>query len=336
MANKFKYNATRSEANSVFKGNWAIDTSAVNTGGGPSSSTSLYHGAEIPAGGYTIYNNNAVFTAANAAQLISYTNQIAGTSFTTVAQSLDWYNTQPTRIAMNIRYPTIPTNGIAFISDVGSSLCYPLTGSTVYSIDPSSFAPAALFQNGPSYVSEYGGGIQCDGVDDLLYMNNSTGGGFGIFNTTALTWVIIARGTDSSGNWSQSGLLNNRYADSGFVMNSNTGTRGVTFYMAGNGNIGQVNIGTITPANINIPHMYVISSNGTNLHKAYVDNGSPLSSTSSVTRTAAQHEVFIGRNGYFTNSCVKMVAYVAIMYTRQLSDAEVLALYDGYKGRFGF
>ena len=37
MANKFKYNKTGNETNSIFKGNWAIDTSEPNSGGGPSN-----------------------------------------------------------------------------------------------------------------------------------------------------------------------------------------------------------------------------------------------------------------------------------------------------------
>ena len=48
MANKFKYNKTGAEANSIFKGNWAIDNTPVNSGGGPSSVTSFYHGANQP------------------------------------------------------------------------------------------------------------------------------------------------------------------------------------------------------------------------------------------------------------------------------------------------
>ena len=65
MANKFKYNKLGSEADSIFKGNWAINNTPVNSGGGPSSVTSFYHGASVPAGGYAVYNNGTVFTAAN-------------------------------------------------------------------------------------------------------------------------------------------------------------------------------------------------------------------------------------------------------------------------------
>ena len=48
MPNKFKYNKTGTEIDSLFKGNWAIDTTAPNSGGGPSATTGLYHGATIP------------------------------------------------------------------------------------------------------------------------------------------------------------------------------------------------------------------------------------------------------------------------------------------------
>ena len=49
MPNKFKYNKTGAETNSIFKGNWAIDTTDNNIGDGPSSVTGFYNGASIPA-----------------------------------------------------------------------------------------------------------------------------------------------------------------------------------------------------------------------------------------------------------------------------------------------
>lgn len=79
MPNKFKLNPIGTEANSLFKGNWAIDTSPNNTGGGPSTTTGFYNGAEIPAGGWAIYTPaRTVFKAATSTQLLEYVASLSG------------------------------------------------------------------------------------------------------------------------------------------------------------------------------------------------------------------------------------------------------------------
>ena len=238
-------------------------------------------------------------------------------------------------MVLNIDYPAIPTSGITFISDVGTTLSYPLNGTFSYSMDPVGNGGFVGYENGPFYVSEYGGGFQFDGVDDIAY-TSVTSGGFGTFNTAAFTWVMIARSIPSTWNCN-GGLCGNRYSDgTGWLMNNVLSTRNVTFYMGSVGSSFTVNIGTITPTNITVPHMYVISSNGTNLHKGYVDNGLPVSSSTNITRGAAQHEIIFARDGYIGGTNVNMVSYVQIMYNRQLSDSEVLQLYLAYQSRFGF
>jgi hypothetical protein len=201
-------------------------------------------------------------------------------------------------------------------------------------MDPVGNGGSVTYQNGSVYVSEYGGGFQFDGVDDVAYTNVTTGG-FGTFNTAAFTWVMICRSTQAT--WSTAGgIANNKYNDgTGWLINNISGSKDVTFYMGNTSISYSVVIGTITPTDITAPHMYVISSNGSNLHKGYVDNGSPISSSSVISRAAAQHEIIFGRDGYTAN-CLKMVSYVQIMYNRQLSDAEVLQLYSAYQSRFNF
>ena len=100
MANKFKYNKLGSEANSIFKGNWAIDNTARNTGGGPSSATSFYHGANIPEGGYTVYSPNGVFVANNDTELVGKVNSL-GADVTDISQALTWASGQSTHMVLN-------------------------------------------------------------------------------------------------------------------------------------------------------------------------------------------------------------------------------------------
>ena len=340
MPNAIKYSLS-AQTLAIRKGRFWIGTNDVPKG--ETSVTDYWNGITPTAGGYTIYLNKAsqgpsIYVAATDTELISLTNAIAGSSFTTVYDCLNWFSTQTDKMVLNRDYPAIPTSGITFISDIGSTISYPMGGVTSSSIDPSGNGGFSVVQNGPNYVAEYGGGFQFDGVDDVAYAS-VVSGGFGIYHTAAFTFVMICRSWNTTSNsWnSNGGIGSNRYAGNGWQMNNVAGSNQVTFYMGNTSVSYAASIGTITPANIDVPHMYVISSNGTNLHKGYVDNGSPVSSTTSLTRTSSkQNELIFGRDGYQSGTNAKIVTYVQIMYGRQLSDAEVLQLYSAYQGRFGF
>jgi hypothetical protein len=336
MPNTIKY-STSAQTLALKEGNFWIGTGDVSKA--TTAVTDYWSGITPPTGGYTIYLNKAsqgpsIYVASSDAELISLTNKIVGSSYTTVYDCLYYFSTQSDKMVMNIDYPAIPTNGITFISDIGSTISYPIGGFTASTMDPTTNGGYSAYQNGTFYVTEYGGGFQFDGVDDVAYCS-ATVSGFGIFNTAAFTWVMICRSTQAT--WStDGGVANNKYPDgTGWLMNNVSGTKNVTFYMGNTSVSYAVTIGTITPTDITVPHMYVISSNGSNLHKGYVDNGKPVSSSTSISRAAVQHEIIWGRDGYSANN-LKMVSYVQIMYNKQLSDAEVLQLYSAYQGRFGF
>ena len=337
MPNTIKYSTTP-QTLALRKDNFWIGTGDVSKATTPT--TDYWSDITPPNGGYTIYLNKAsqgpsIYVATSDDFLIEYTNRIGSQIFTNVKQCLDWYRNQPDKMVFNIDYPAIPTDGITFINDVGSTLSYPKGGNFVYTMDPTTSGGYSEFLNGITYVTEYGGGLQFDGTDDVAYCT-ATVSGFGIFNTAAFTWVMICRSTLST--WTANGGMgSNRYNDgTGWLMNNVSGSRDVSFYMGNVGSPYALNIGTITPTDITRPHMYVISSNGSNLHKGYVDNGSPVSSSTSLSRAAAQHELIWGRDGYIAGTNLKMVSYVQIMYNRQLSDAEVTKLWSAYRSRFGF
>jgi hypothetical protein len=338
LPNPIKYSTT-SQSLAIRKGNYWVGNGIDPKG--PTSSTDYWNGITPPAGGYTMYlnktnNGPSIYVHTTAASLVNLTNRISGNTFTTIGQSLGWFNSQSDKMVFNIDFPAIPMDGITFISDIGTTLCYPLDGATSYSVDPINNGGTVNFSNGSSYVSEYGGGFNFDGTDDLAY-TDVTSGGFGTHLTAAFTWVMIARSTNGN-TWSANGGLGGcRYNDgSGFLMYSPSGTNSVDFYMGNTTVSYAVNIGVINSIGISTPHMYVISSNGSNLHKAYLDNKTPISNTTNITRAATQHEIIFGRDGYIGGSETKMNAYVQIYYNRQLSDAEVLQLYSAYQGRFGF
>jgi hypothetical protein len=116
MPNKFKYNKTGTEPNSIFKGNWAINNTPANTGGGPSSATSFYHGANIPVGGYTIYSSNGVYVAANDTELLGKLNSL-GADADSVSVALKWAASQSTHVVLNKSIDNIVADGLVLNVD---------------------------------------------------------------------------------------------------------------------------------------------------------------------------------------------------------------------------
>ena len=116
MANKFKYNKTGAEANSIFKGNWAIDTTPNNIGDGLSSVTGFYNGASIPAGGYTIYTPTGVYAAANDTQLVGKANGL-GANVGSASAALTWFAGQAIHVVLNEPIDNIVTGNLVLNLD---------------------------------------------------------------------------------------------------------------------------------------------------------------------------------------------------------------------------
>ncbi len=134
MPNTIKYN-TSADTLALKKGNFWIGTGDVDKG--PTSTTGFYNSITPPSGGYTVYLNKAsggpsIYTAANDATLITITNTIASSSYTTVADCLNWFAGQTDKMVFNIDYPTIVTNGLTANLDVTTTLSYPNVNTTWY------------------------------------------------------------------------------------------------------------------------------------------------------------------------------------------------------------
>jgi hypothetical protein len=173
MPNPIKY-STGSETLALKKGNLYIGTGAV--GKGPSETTGYYQGPNVPSGGYVIYMNKegvpgnlSYHSAANDAQLISFTNSIAGQSYTGVNQCFDYYYSQNDKVLVNQDYPAdypyIVMDNLYFCLDAGISLSYPGTGTTWYDINGLGPKNNGTLLNGVTFS---GGSMSFDGVDDLI------------------------------------------------------------------------------------------------------------------------------------------------------------------------
>jgi hypothetical protein len=167
--NPIKYN-TLTESQALKKGDFWIGTNDVNKG--PTSTTGFYTGIAPAIGGYTVYVNKAtggpaIFSPANDSQLISITNSIAGASYTTVAQCLEYFAGQNDKMVLNRSYESIITDGLVLNYDASFIPSYPRTGTTFYTMNGS---PNATLTNGASFNTNR---MVLDGVDDFINLGTT-------------------------------------------------------------------------------------------------------------------------------------------------------------------
>lgn len=183
MGNSIKY-TTGTESNSLVKGNFRIGTGDV--GKGPSSSTGFYKATTPPSGGYRIYINNesvsggiAYHTASNDSELISFTNQIAGESYTAVSQCFNYYTSQNDKVCVNNQFGDIPTDSLTTHYDLSQVTCYPFDFTVNENITSqirdltSVDGKKANLYNRPVYTANNGGGIVLDGTNNFIRLDTS-------------------------------------------------------------------------------------------------------------------------------------------------------------------
>jgi hypothetical protein len=190
MPNVIKYSLS-AQSKALKRGNFFI-----GTGDDPKGTTvnsEYWNGITPPNGGYTIYLNKAsqgpsIYVAANDSELISLTNRIASTSYTTIGQCLSWFLTQTDKMVLNKDYESIVTNGLVFSLDAGFVSSYPRTGTTWYDISGSN---NVTLVNGSTFNSSNGGSIMFDGVNDMAT------GSTNISYTNTQTWMAWVKKTSS-------------------------------------------------------------------------------------------------------------------------------------------
>jgi hypothetical protein len=337
MPNPIKY-STGSETLSLKKGNFYIGTGDV--GKGPSDTTGYYQGPSPASGGYVIYLNKegapgglSYHSAANDSELISFTNNLSGTSFTSATQCLNYYATQTDKVCVNRDYEGIVTNGLVFNLDAGFTPSYSRSGTTWY--DVSSISNNGTLTNGPTFNSDNGGSIVFDGADDYTTTTSQ------ILPPTSFTINFFIRPT----NFSQSGqrfrrIVNidgNGLAENPFCLFVNT--QGKIGYVFGNGSSStdaQIPLSQSPTLSINNWYNVVLNFDGTSKN-LYV-NGllyQTINNNGSFTNTSNKN-LLIGyygdtsNGGYWSGNIA-----IGQIYNRALSATEVLQNYNAQKGRFG-
>ena len=174
MPNSIKY-STGAQTQALRKSNYWIGVGDVAKG--PTGTTDYWSAIAPASGGYVIYQKKAsggpsINVAANDADLYRITNKIAGTSYSTVADCLNWFNTQSDKMVLNRDYEAIITSDLILNLDAGFAPSYPQNGSTWY--DTSPVARAATLINRPTYTqSGTVGFLNFDGANDYADINVS-------------------------------------------------------------------------------------------------------------------------------------------------------------------
>jgi hypothetical protein len=333
MPNPIKY-TTGTETLALKKGNFYIATGDV--GKGPSDTTGFYQGPSPSEGGYVIYLNKegapgglSYHSATNDSELISFTNSLANTSFTSATQCLNYYATQTDKVCVNRDYEGIVTDGLVLNLDAGFTPSYSRSGTTWYNLSGTN---NGTLTNGPIFS---GDSIVFDGVDDRVdCSSNNLSSGNSPFSVTAwvntnLTTRELLFGLDDKSHldinaFQVNGTTISFHRFNSFVMYAPTGsfTTGEVQHVAWTYNG--------TTMNESNAKMYINGVLLTNYLFSY--NVGPFNYDFN---TNINNFISNKYTNYSSASQYTGNLYGLQLYNRALSDAEVLQNYNAQKGRFG-
>jgi hypothetical protein len=94
-------------------------------------------------------------------------------------------------------------------------------------------------------------------------------------------------------------------------------------------------IGTITPNNIQNFNIYVLTTNGSNSHKTYLNGVLAASYNTAITRTntGSSQSNYLGLDPGVRYNAMSIASH--LIYNRELSATEVAQNFNATRGRFG-
>ena len=323
MPNVFKSGNTATNG-SIYKGQFTIGVN-TNVDFGPTSATSFWNGVVPASGGYTIYQNKAangpsIRTAANDSALVTTMLSLGSTGHT-AAQVLNWASQQSNIMVANRDYESIVTSGMVLCLDAGYVSSYPTTANAW--TDLSGNATGGSLTNGPTFTSNYGGGIVFDGTNDYVPLSNTT-----LLSTQSITIQIWFLPTSTGGM-----IIRNRAF--GWKIETSNGNIITSVHPTSNV-ANEITVSTgVSYVPLNVPANACMTFGNSTL-SLYV-NGVFYNSASAVANTIyyVTRAISLGRDGDFAGSYLNGTIYSAQIYNRALSATEVSQNYNAQKGRFG-
>jgi hypothetical protein len=233
---------------------------------------------------------------------------------------------------------TTTTAGASLVSgykvyfDFGNSSSYPGSGTTVTNLGSGGSGMNGTLVNSPTFSSSNGGVITfVKSSSQYLQFSTSV--------TAAFTTMCIVKHDGSGTSWGTAGSDYNGFpnirGNDGIIITGNIDGNTQVLAIIWSGGGASVPSGNfVYPTDISIFHSYAYTSNGTNDHNMYVDNGTAANSTASLSRgNSGTITSYIGydqpNNGYLNG---KVMAY--LQYDRVLSSAEIAQNYAFFSPRF--
>jgi hypothetical protein len=336
MPNPIKYN-TNTESNALNKGDFWIGTGDVDKG--PTSTTGFYNGITPPSGGYTVYVNKAsggpsIQVASSDAELIRITNTIAGTSYTTINECLNYFAGQDDKVCFNRDYEDIVTDGLVLNIDPGFIPSYPKNGTTGYNISTNTNNGTLI--NGTTFDSADGGSFVFDGSDDYIELPYNSYWNANVFGTATnftlecwykpdlfKNWDTIIEKSSNPGYYSES--------EGPAIWTNSSSIQGV-FSSGVYGNPAGSTVIISYPTTTLKWYHIAFTGDGTTL-RLYVDG---VQRTTGIigSRTVAVSNGNVGprfgRRAYMDGKLGP-----TRFYTRNLTSTEILQNYNAQKSRFG-
>ena len=222
----------------------------------------------------------------------------------------------------------IVRDGLIAWYDVLFQTSYPDSGTTWYDLGGND--DDGTLVGGVSYDSGNGGGLYLDGSDDYIDFN--------FVNPYAETIIIWLKSAVSA-DWNDTGWASSSRRENGHIIHPSTSTPKLMQFYVLDSSAAFTLVGSYTVADIDVPHMYALSTNGSNLHKIYFDGAFDSQSTTSISRTAtpSSQTWLIGKDDLPApndNRYGNAYIYSCYRYNRQLSDSEITHIYNQTKGRF--
>jgi hypothetical protein len=340
MSIDVKYSAS-TQTLALKKGNFWIGTGDVNKA--PTSTTDYWNGITPPAGGYSIYlnkasNGPAIYTAASDSELITLTNKIAGTAYSTVNECFNYFNGQSDKMILDQDIEGVITNGLTLYYDAGFLPSYPRNGTTMN--DLSGNGNNATLTNGPGYDTNNGGSLTFDYVDDYVISANAITASPSTTGFTMSSWIYPTY-TQANFDASQIGAI------VGGLFEPSSNALGICMTLGyGFGGLGANkgfvyvydNFNSLIPVTASWTQNqwnYVACAQSGNNLKMWL-NGSSIYSSTNFPRTynITGYKFCISDNNSTVYGFKGRVA-IASFYNRNLSDAEILTNYNAQRGRFG-
>jgi hypothetical protein len=324
FGNPIKYDVSL-VPNTIGRGNMHLDIDGYAYGDTPT--TGWWMGYSPVVGGYTIYINKAsngpsIYSPYGDSGLVAAVKGIAASvnddpsTITSPESALLYISGKSDMICINIDYPQLVTDGMAFLLDAGFTASYPRTGSTWHDLISGNINNGNLI-NSPAFDSAEGA-LVFNGSNQYVIVNSNAD----ILSKTAYTKIVWFYPTSF-------GYANN------LISGGSSGQHAFWLFSTNRVNAGHNGtwnrVVSTTQLQLNTWYCAAVTFDSVNGWNLYID-GNLESTSADTTQFTGNGDIHIAayQGGNLFNG---QIAFASV-YNRALSDVEILNNYNSMSPRF--